>query len=166
MTRVTVSVESVLQTLSAMEGFFQGGKRWGKGALHNPFNGNKCLQGAVDSVQASDGNTSWVPGVAIAAATYYIERAVREQGGRGWGGNGVSGIIEAFNDTRPSFIEIAAVIARAKEMAAADARPLPAPAPVAQIFSPRPLPALSYQPQERVEIVTMADLERVAVRRR
>jgi hypothetical protein len=156
MSRVTVSVESVLETLSAMERFFQGGKRWGRGALHNPFNGNKCLVGAVSSVQASDGNTSWVPADAIAAARYYIQRAVRAGGSLGG--------IEMFNDSRSSFAEIAEVIARAKEMATADA--LPAPAPVAQIFSPRPLPALSYQPEERVEIVTMADLERVAVRRR
>jgi hypothetical protein len=157
MSRVTVSVESVLQTLSATERYFRGGNRWGQGMLHNPVNGNKCLQGAVSSVQAWDGNTSWVPADAIAAARYYIERAVREQGAL---------MIEEFNDCAPSFHEIAAVIARAKEMAAADARPLPAPAPMAQIFSPRPLPALSYQPEERVEIVTMADLERVAVRRR
>jgi hypothetical protein len=162
MSRVPVSVESVVQTLSAMEWFFQDGKRWGRGALHNPLDGTKCLVGAVRSVHASSGNTSWVPHNEIAAATYYIERAVRERGGRGWGNGGM--VIETFNDTRPSFHEIAAVIARAKEMATADARPLPAPPRVAEILPPPPRLALAYQPEEPVVVkLNMGDLARVAL---
>jgi hypothetical protein len=162
MRRKPVSVESVVATLSAMERYFQGGKRWGRGKLHNPLNGTKCLVGAVSSVQASSGNRSWVPAAAIAAATYYVERAVRERGGRGMGGMGFM-VIEAFNDTRPSFHEIAAVIARAKEMATADARPLPAPPPVAEILPPPPRFALAYQPEEEVVKLSLADLARVAL---
>jgi hypothetical protein len=69
-------------------------------------------------------------------------------------------VIEQFNDSRPSFAEIAAVIARAKELAQADFRrqvaaALPAP--------PAPRPALIYQSEDSPVHVTLADLERVAL---
>jgi hypothetical protein len=159
---MTASLESVLQTLSAMERFFRrDGKRWARGTLHNPINGSKCLMGALTSVQASSGNTSWVPADAIGAAEYYLERAVRERGERGLDGTGVMRIVE-FNDSRRSFAEIAAVIARAKQLATADLQPSPVP----QTVGPWSRPALTYQPEEPVKIITMADLERVAVKRR
>jgi hypothetical protein len=158
---MTASLESVLGSLSAMERFFRGGKRWGKGMYHNNENRTKCLVGAVTSVRASSGNSSWVPTDAIAAARHYIEQAIVERGGRRWGD---AWVIQTFNDSQPSYHEIAAVIARAKQMATADLRPAPSPLP--ETLGPWSRPALTYQPGERVEIITMADLERVAVKRR
>jgi hypothetical protein len=96
-------------------------------------------------------------------ARYWLKRAIAERY-PGWLPFGEIGVIESFNDSH-SFAEVAAVIERAKQLASAPARQLPPPAPVAQILPPAARPALTYQPQERVEIVTMSDLERVAVKR-
>ena len=78
--------------------------------------------------------------------------------------------VENFNDTRIFYGQITALMARAKQLATMWYAPqLPAPPPVPQIAAPsaaRPAyPALSYQPEERVEVVTFADMERVAVKR-
>jgi hypothetical protein len=161
---MSINLDSVLQTLDAMERYFRGGFGWGKGSLHDPSNGKKCLQGAVSSVRASDGKTSWVPHEAINAARHYIELAVREHGGDFE--DGFSGIIESFNDTRLFYGEIAAVIARAKELATMEyAWQMRPPAPVVEILPPAPArvaqflppplvaqafaarPAVPYQPQ-------------------
>jgi hypothetical protein len=149
---MTVSAESVVQALEAMERYFRGGFGWSKYALHEPATGKKCLMGAVTSVHATDGNRSWVPHEAIAAATQCLRHAVRERGFHH---------VETFNDTRLFYGQIAALMARAKQIAMMSyARALPAPAP--QVMPVRP--ALTYQ-QEQVVTVTIADMERVAVKR-
>jgi hypothetical protein len=112
------SLENVLYTLSAVDRFFRFGKRYGKWKLHNPLsNGRKCLVAAVASVYDANRNSPCVPVDAIDTARYYIERAVRERG---------AGTILEFSNRRRSYGEIAAVIARAKELAQAK---LAAPAP-------------------------------------
>jgi hypothetical protein len=154
-----VTAESVVQTLEAMERYFRGGYGWGRGMLRNPINGRMCLMGAVGSVRASNGNTSWVPDDTIAAATDCMRQAVRERGFTQ---------VENFNDTRLSYSEIAAVIARAKHIAMQTyARALPPPSRQPQIAAPRPAarPALTYQPEKQVHVVTLADMERVALKR-
>jgi len=156
---MSVSLESVLHTLDAMEGKFRGGSGWGRGMLHNLINGKMCLMGAVSSVRATDGNRSWVPSEEIAAATCCIREAVRERGFQ---------VVENFNDTRLFYGQIAEVMTRAKQLATMwHARALPAPSSVPLVaLQPPTRPALTYQPQERVAIVvTMSDLERVAVKR-
>lgn len=151
-----VTVESVVQTIDAMERKFRGGYGWGRYMLHNPVNGKMCLMGAVGSVRATDGNRSWVPAEEIAAATCCLRQAVRERGFEQ---------VENFNDSRLFYGQIADVMNRAKQLAMMwYARALPAPAP--QIAPPAsPYPALTYQPQERVEVITLADMERVALKR-
>lgn len=131
-----------IKTLTAMERFFRDGKNWTQGAYHRP-DGTKCLVGAAQSVHVSPINN----------ARYWLQQAVAERGFTS---------IESFNDSRASYSEIAEILARAKQLAAAHTRQGPAPA--AQNLSPPPRPALAYQPEERVVFVTMADMERVAVK--
>ena len=100
---MTASSDSVVQTIDAMLGYFRGGERWITDVYET--RDGKCLVGAVQAVRASSGNASWVPAEAIAAAKYYIERAVRERGGRGG-----PKAIEHFNDSRLSFAEIAGLL--------------------------------------------------------
>ena len=108
---MSVKLDGVLQTLSAMERYYRGGSRWTRWALDDG-NGNKCLVGAVTSVRASSGGASWVPSEEIKAAKHFIQMAVRERGGSATD----SGIM-FFNDTRLSYRQIAEVIARAKQLA-------------------------------------------------
>jgi hypothetical protein len=143
--RVSVTGPESIATLSAIERFFEGGKYWTQGAYHR-LDGTKCLVGAAQSVRTA----------AIADARYWVGRAIAERYPY-WV---PFGQIEAFNDTH-SFAEVAEVIERAKQLAAARQ----SPAPAAEIPPPSRA-ALTYQPEERVEIITMADLERVAVPRR
>jgi hypothetical protein len=151
---MSVSLDGVLQTLDAMERYFRGGFGWGKYALHDPETGRKCLQGAVSSVRASDGKTSWVPHEAINAARHYIEWAVREHGGED-----CFGIIESFNDDfARSYRDIAAVIARAKQLATMEhARQMPPPAPVVEILRPVPVPVPQFLPPPLVAQAFAAD---------
>jgi hypothetical protein len=155
---MSVSLEGVLHTLDAMERRFRGGYGWGRGMLHNRINGKMCLMGAVGSVRATDGRRSWVPSEEIAAATCCIREAVRERGFQ---------VVENFNDTRLFYGQIAEVMTRAKQLAMMwYARALPAPSPVPQVaLQPPARPALTYQPEQQVEIITLADMERVAVKR-
>src|SRR5271165_4786300 len=119
--RVTLTSRESVQTLTAMERLFQGGKNWTQGAYHR-LNGQKCLVGAAQSVNV----------VPIEDARYWLKQAIAERGG--------GTTIEEFNDTRASYREIAEVLARAKQLAAAHA--LQVSAPVAQILPPPPRPAL------------------------
>jgi hypothetical protein len=146
-TRIRLTGPESVATLEAMERFFRGGANWTRGVYH-ASDGSKCLVGAAQTVHAAP----------IDDARYWLKQAIAERGELGWGG------IEGFNDSH-SYRQIAEVLARAKQLAAAHARQQATPAPV-QILPPAPRPALSYQPQERVETITMADMERVAVKRR
>jgi hypothetical protein len=142
--RLSLTARDSIATLSAMERFFQGGKNWTRHAYHRN-DGTKCLVGAFQSLR----------GAALDDARYWLQQAIAERG---------ESSIEGFNDSRPTFGEIAAVMARAKELAAAHAMAAQAPGPL----RPPPRPALSYQPQEAMPVVqiTEADLERVAIKRR
>jgi hypothetical protein len=131
---MTASREAVVQSIDAMRRYFRGGERWITDVYET--RDGKCLVGAVQAVRASSGNASWVPAEAIAAAKYYIERAVRERGGRGG-----PKAIEHFNDSRLSFAEIASLLTRAQALAAAELRPeVPA--------LPPPARTLPYQPRQ------------------
>jgi hypothetical protein len=149
--RLRLTVPESIATLSAMERFFEGdGKNWSQDAYHHS-DGTKCLLGAAKSMGRGT----------LQDAPYWIWQAIAERH-PDW--VEVSGSIEAFNDSPfVPFGEVAEVLARAKQLAAAAA---PSQAPAAEIPPPPPRAALTHQPEERVEIITMADLERVAVRRR
>jgi hypothetical protein len=137
-TRLALTGRKSAETLTAMEGYFQGGKNWAQGVYHAP-DGRKCLVGAADHLRASSVDT----------AKYWLERAIAEQTG------GTITRIESFNDSRRSYREIAAIVSRAQELAAHYAQQSP---------PSRGRPALTHQPDERPVVeVTMSDLERVAV---
>jgi len=145
--RISRTGPESIATLSAMERFFgKRGEHWTQDAYHRG-DGTKCLVGAARSMRAA----------AIEDALYWVRLAIGELH-PDWL---PFGQIEDFNDSRASYTEIAEVIARAKQLAAAHSQASPA----AEIQPPSRA-ALTHQPSERVEIVTMADLERVAVRRR
>jgi hypothetical protein len=141
--RVSLTGPESIETLSAMEWFFQGGENWTKGAYHRR-DGSKCLVGAAQSMRTA----------AIEDARYWVRQAIAERQGAPVGLMG----IEGFNDSRGSYTEIAAVLARAKQLAAARQ----SPAPVAEILPPDRL-ALTHQPESELPTikVTLADLERV-----
>jgi hypothetical protein len=150
--RLSLTGPETVATLSAMERFFQGGRNWTQGAYHR-LNGTKCLVGAAHSARVGPIND----------AQYYLSQAIAElHPGFAW----LPVMrIEAFNDSRLSFSEVAAVIERAKQLAAGAARQS---APALEILPALNRPALTHQPEsERPTIkLTMADLERVAVKRR
>src|SRR6185437_7348240 len=87
-------------TLEYMEDFFHNGANWTQNTYHAP-NGTKCLVAAADYARVSP----------VDDAKYWLRQAIaeREPGMR---------TIEEFNDTRHSYGEIAAVIQRAKQLAA------------------------------------------------
>jgi hypothetical protein len=117
--------ESVEQ-LADMEGFFQGGTNWTRGAYERS-NGTKCLVGAANYVRRTTGNS-------LGEAKYWLLQAIAERGGTG---------IEGFNDTRTSYREVGEVIWRAKQLALAARSPAPAVAPPRALPPPRPaLPSL------------------------
>jgi hypothetical protein len=149
--RVSLTGAESVQTLSAMERFFQGGKNWTQGAYHR-MDGKKCLVGAAETMRTAP----------IEDAQFWIKQAIAERSRYSI----LSGI-EGFNDSRRSFGEIAEVLARAKQLAASQL-----PAPVAERLPPSH-PALTYQPQHQpqqqrgpVVFVTLADMQRVAQRRK
>jgi hypothetical protein len=129
--RVSLAAPESIATLSAMERFFRGGKKWTQGEYHRG-DGTKCLVGAVETLRAS----------AIDDARYWLSQAIAERTGAA----NDPMLIEHFNDTH-SFAEVAKVIDRAKQLAAAAA---PARLPPLQLPSAppaSPLRALSYQPE-------------------
>jgi hypothetical protein len=145
---VSLTGPESIATLSAMERYFgKDGKNWTQDAYHRG-DGTKCLVGAARSMRAA----------AIEDALYWVRLSIGELH-PDWL---PFGQIEDFNDSRASYTEIAEVIARAKQLAAAHSQASRA----AEILPPPSRAALTHQPQERIEIITMADLERVAVRRR
>jgi hypothetical protein len=141
--RVSLTGPESVDTLSYMEGYFQGGANWTQGTYHRP-DGSKCLVGAADHVRVS----------AIDDAKYWLRQAIAERTA------GAITSIEAFNDTRHTFGEIEQVIARAKQLATAAQRPTPAPVarlsapmPVVEILQPQRqalLPAPAFAPQGRI----------------
>ena len=134
---MTVRLDGVQGVLNAMLAYWRSGKRWARYTLDDG-NGNKCIVGAVLSVRATASGGAWSPSEEIKAAQHFIDLAVRERGGFG----GTTGIM-TFNDAQWSYGEIAAVIKRAKELAAASyyrkVQRLPAP-PVVPLIEMTPEP--------------------------
>jgi hypothetical protein len=134
-TLVALTRRESVQTLSDMEQFLQGGRNWAQGVYH-ASNGSACLVGAARSVRKAP----------IDAAQTLLKEAIAERGK--W--SGVLGI-ELFNDTH-SFGDVAAVLARAKELATERARQVPGrrgtqaalspPAPRTQAALPPPAPVV------------------------
>jgi hypothetical protein len=140
-TMLTLTGPDSVAALNGMERFFADGAKWTRGAYHR-WDGTKCLVGAANHVQLA-------AGLKLSDPKYWIRRAIAERQGV------VSPVlgIEGFNDSRASYSEIAQVLTRAKQLALEHkAQQTPA------------RPALSYQPEEVVTI-TLADMERVAVKR-
>src|SRR4051812_32095172 len=108
-TRVGLTGRESFATLEHMLQFFQDGENWTQNTYHAP-NGTKCLVGAADYVRVSS----------VDDAKHWLRMAIAER-------DPAMTTIEAFNDSRQSFGEIEAVIARAKQLASAANR-LPAPA--------------------------------------
>ncbi|MGD0107361.1 MAG: hypothetical protein ABSC06_25480 [Rhodopila sp.] len=116
-----------IATLEHMEDHFQDGANWTQHMYENA-SGARCLVAAANHVRVSP----------VDDAKHWIRMAIGEVA------PGVARI-EDFNDTRSTYAEVAAVIERAKQLAAQSvARALPAPAPVAEILPPQqPSAALS-----------------------
>jgi len=144
--RVSLTGRESMATLDHMADFFEGGANWTQHA-YNRSNGTKCLVGAANHVRVSS----------VDDAKYWLRQAIAEQGG----GAGFMAI-EGFNDTRGSYGEIEAVLARAKQLAASANRvsapaavaALPAPARLAALPAPAaqipPARTLAYEPQARM----------------
>jgi hypothetical protein len=139
-------------TIEAIERFFDGGRNWTRFAYH--WWGKKCVVGALQSMQGGQPED----------ARYWIRQAIRQL----YPGSSLPIMqIESFNDSH-SYDEVAAVIARAKQLALAatwEVRQARA-APAAEILPPRRRPALTHQPERPVDVITLADMERVAVKRK
>jgi hypothetical protein len=106
------------ETLGLMQAWFQDGANWTQGMYENA-SGARCLVGAANHVRVSS----------IDDAKQFLRLAIAEIA------PGVARI-EDFNDTRRTYAEVAAVIERAKQLAAQSVvRALPAP-PVVEILPP------------------------------
>jgi hypothetical protein len=111
-TRRALSVPESMATLDQMQDYFQDGANWTQGMYENA-DGARCLVGAANHVRVSsiDDAKNWIR-LAIAEV---MPGAAR---------------IEDFNDGSRTFAEVAAVIERARQLAAQSvARALPPPAP-------------------------------------
>lgn len=125
--RLATSGPESIATLDHMEGYFRNGANWTQGMYENA-NGARCLVGAANHVSVSS----------LDAAKHWLRQAIAEVAPE-------ARRIEDFNDTRRTYAEVAAVIARAKQLALAAQAPvaaLPASAPRIDILPPeRALPA-------------------------
>jgi hypothetical protein len=108
-----------IDTLDHIGDYFQDGTNWTQDMYQR---GNaRCLVGAADHVRVSS----------LDNAKYWLLRAIAEIAPE-------VRTIEQFNDTRSTFDEVAAVIARARQLAAAEQRQLQAQrtAPVRALPAP------------------------------
>ena len=111
-----------METLAYMGDYFQDGVNWTQDMYQR---GNaRCLVGAADHLRESS----------LDNAKYWLMRAIAEVA------PGIA-TIEQFNDTRSTYEEVAAVIARARQLAAAEQRQLQAArtAPVRALPAPAPV---------------------------
>jgi hypothetical protein len=122
-----------IDTLSYMEDFFQNGANWTQGVYH-AANGSKCLVAAADHVRVTP----------IDDAKHWLRVAIAERAG--------PMSIEQFNDSSPSFEQVAAVIARAKQLAATGGRALPQPDPVG-FLTGEILPPLAFEDRQVPAVV-------------
>ena len=137
-TRLALTGPESVETLTAMEGFFRGGAKWIQGVYHaatgeNASSAQPIICGRHPSIAPNSGWSGPLPKRQVAP----------------------SPASKTLTNSRRSYGEIAEVLARARQLAAAhDAQQAPA------------RPALTYQPEDEqrpVVKVTMADLERVAL---
>jgi hypothetical protein len=123
--RLELTGDESAATLEQMQDYFQDGANWTQDMYENA-SGARCLVGAANHVRVS----------CIDDAKHWLRLAIAEV---------VPGIarIEDFNDTRRTYAEVAAVIERAKQLAAQSAARLALPAPSAPpvvVLNPRPPP--------------------------
>jgi hypothetical protein len=150
--RLELTGSESVETLGHMQHYFQDGANWTQGMYANA-SGARCLVGAADHVRVSS----------LDDAKHWLRHAIAEVA------PGI-GSIEGFNDTRRTYGEVAAVIERAKQLAAQNvARALPPPvpvralpAPVAEILPPLPAraaqPVVAFNPRPRARVRTRASL--------
>ena len=125
---VAVTSPESVATLTYMEDFFGDGANWTQNVYASPDGAARCLVGAANHVRVS----------VIDDAKHWLRQAIAER-------EPAIRTIEEFNDTRRTFDEIAAVIARAKELALAAQQPVPALASVPVGIDAPPLPATRAQ---------------------
>jgi hypothetical protein len=126
--RHEISMAESVDTLDHMEDFFGDGQNWAQ-HVYDGKDGGKCLVAAAEYVRVSS----------IDDAKHWLRMAIKEK-------TGLTSI-EQFNDTRSTYDEVAAVIARAKQLALAGQRagsvstfsalvPVRASTPVVEILPP------------------------------
>jgi hypothetical protein len=106
-----LAVPESVASIDYIEDFFQNGANWTRDT-YKAANGARCLVAAANVVKVSK----------IDSAKYWLLQAVQEREPQ-------LRTIEQFNDSRRSYDEVAAVLARARELARQSL--LPAPGPVA-----------------------------------
>jgi hypothetical protein len=122
-------------TLQHMQEYFSDGENWTRGAYENAT-GSRCLVGAANHVRVSS----------IDDAKHWLRLAIAEvEPGMAH--------IEDFNDTRHTFAEVAAVIERARQLAAESAaRALPPPSPVVEVLPPSDAVPVVFHPRRRESV--------------
>jgi hypothetical protein len=120
-------------TLEHMEEFFQNGENWTRG-VYTAENGAKCLVAAAEHVRVTS----------IDDAKHWLRESINERR------PGMS--IEQYNDSSPSYDEVAAVIARAKQLAAEAVRTTPRIEPV-KTLTGEILPPPDRDQQREVPVV-------------
>jgi hypothetical protein len=111
--RAALTAAESVATLTYMESYFANGANWTQNLYASPDGAARCLVGAADHVRVTS----------IDDAKFWLRQAIAERYPAGM-------TIEEFNDGARSYDEIAAVIARAKQLAA----------PVVEILPPVPVP--------------------------
>jgi hypothetical protein len=94
-----------VQMIDLITAFFWDGACWTRGEMHDGY-GKRCLVGAMRYIRAETG----ISGDHTAA---YIRRAMRAE-------NHLETCLMEFNDGCHSYVEIAAILRRAREFALAD----------------------------------------------
>jgi hypothetical protein len=120
--RVALTSRESVATLTSMQDFFGNGANWTQNVYATPDSAARCLVAAANHVRVSS----------IDDAKHWLRQAIAER-------EPAIRTIEEFNDTRRTFDEVAAVIARARELALAAQLPvrvLPAPTSVPQVLPP------------------------------
>jgi hypothetical protein len=127
--RLELTGRESAETLEHMQDYFQDGENWTQGMYENA-NGARCLVGAANHVRVSS----------IDDAKHWLRLAIAEV---------MPGAarIEDFNDGCRTFAEVAAVIERARQLAAQSSARVSLPPPVPA------LPALPELPKAEPEIL-------------
>jgi hypothetical protein len=140
--RLELTGQESAATLEHMQSYFEDGANWTK-EMYTNATGARCLVSAANHVKSSP----------VDDAKHWIRQAIAEVA------PGISRI-EDFNDTRSTFADVAAVIERAKQLAAESASRLALlpPEPVIEILPPQrrsPPPFVSKPPKPRAAPVAV-----------